>query len=50
MKECWVIEHDNGVPAQHGFSDGYASEQEALEAIEHLKNLGCVVYRYWRAF
>lgn len=47
--ENWVIEHDNGVPAQHGFSDGYANEEECLAAVIKLKECGCTVYRWWRA-
>lgn len=47
--ENWVIEHDNGIPAQHGCSDGYTSAEECLAAVAKLQEDGCTVYRWWWA-
>lgn len=42
-----VIEHDNGIKGQHGFSDyEVASVEEAEEIVKSYKNDGITVYNY----
>lgn len=43
----WVILHDNGVPGQKGFSDDY-TEEECKKEVERMKEMGIVVYDFWR--
>lgn len=48
MKENWVIEHDNGCPGLHGFSDHYESEEEVKAEVEEMMRRGITVYQFWR--
>lgn len=46
--ENWVIWHDNGVLGQEGYSDGYRSEAEAMDAAKAMDESGILVYRVVR--
>ena len=48
MNENWAICHDNGKPGQRGVSDGYASESQAMRAVESMTAHGITVYSVWR--
>lgn len=49
MRENWVIEHDNGIKGQHGWSDGFTSLISASNYAIWLKSKGVKVYKIWRA-
>ena len=47
MKWFLVVEHDNGIRGQHGWSDGYYKTKKDAEAeIDKMKENGIVVYGY----
>lgn len=49
LNENWIIWHDNGVAGQTGYTDGYKSREECLEAVEQMMESDILVYEFCRA-
>ena len=47
MKWCLIVEHDNGIKGQRGFSDDYTkTKKEAEEIVRRMRETGITVYGY----
>ena len=48
MNENWAICHDNSVAEQHGVSDGFTSEAQAVKFAAEMAARGVTIYEVWR--